>query len=361
MRILHVTPRYYPDIGGVEEHVRNIVELLSKTHDVHVFATDPSGKLPKQEVTKGVEITRFGSWAPNEAYFLSLSLRKRLKEVSGDFDIVHTHCYSAFPSLFAAQAKAENKLVFTPHYHGVGHTFFRSLLHKPYKFFGRQIFEKADRVICVSQVESDLVQTHFQGVKEKLSLIPNGVNYEEFRNLERSKGDSKTILFVGRLEKYKGVQHLLRVLPRFDKDVRLEIIGTGPYKPTLLELAKKLSITDRVEFLHDLSRQNLLQKYADADVFVLLSEHEAYGITVAEALCAGTPCVVATTSALVEWIDDVNCFGIDIPINLEKLKALIDRAMNRRATAGTVLDWTTIAGNVLNLYSALLGSVDSEH
>ena len=350
MRILQVCPRYYPDIGGVEEHVRNITERLAKECDIHVYTTDPSRNLPKHEVVNGVQISRFPSWAPGEAYFFSSALRKQLKLDSGDFDIVHTHCYSAFPSLYAAQTKAQNKLVFTPHYHGVGHTFFRSMLHKPYKIFARRIFEKAEKIVCVSQRESDLIKKNFKNVERKLSLIPNGVNNEEFKNLKRKKRDSRVILTVGRLEKYKGVQHILQALPRLEKDVTLEIVGKGPYKSTLVELAKKLSVTERVEFLQDLSRQDLLQKYADADVFVLLSEHEAYGMTVAEALCAGTPCLVAKTSALVEWVDEKNCFGIDFPINLDRLRDLVNRVMGLRANTAAVLDWATITENLFRLY-----------
>jgi len=120
MRILQICPRYYPDIGGVEEHVKNISERLAKKHDVTVFTTDPSRKLPKQETINGVKIRRFKSWAPNEAYYFSRELKKCLMEDSYSFDIMHAHSYHAFPALYAAQAKGSNKLVFTPHYHGEG-------------------------------------------------------------------------------------------------------------------------------------------------------------------------------------------------------------------------------------------------
>lgn len=350
MRILQVCPRYYPDIGGVEEHVRNIAERLTKKCDIHVYTTDPSKQLPKHEVVNGVQIRRFPSWAPSEAYFFSSALRKQLKLDSGNFDIVHTHCYSAFPSLYAAQTKAENKLVFTPHYHGVGHTFFRSMLHKPYKIFARKIFEKAEKIVSVSPIESNLIKENFKNVEGKISLVPNGVNIEEFKELRRKKRDSRVILTVGRLEKYKGVQYILQALPKLEKDVTLEVVGKGPYKNALIELAKKLSVTERVEFVQDLSRQDLLQKYADADVFVLLSKHEAYGITVAESLCAGTPCLVAKTSALVEWIDDKNCYGIDFPINLDRLSDTVKHIIGRRANTAAVTDWATIAENLLRLY-----------
>jgi len=68
---------------------------------------------------------------------------------SESFDIVHAHSYHAFPALYAAQAKSKNKFIFTPHFHGRGHSLLRSLLHIPYKIFGKTIFPKADKIICV--------------------------------------------------------------------------------------------------------------------------------------------------------------------------------------------------------------------
>jgi len=76
----------------------------------------------------------------------------------------------------------------------------------------------------------------------------------------------------------------------------------------------------------------ILQKYADADVFVLLSEREAYSLVVAEALAAGIHCIVAKTSALTEWVDNKSCFGIEFPIKLGELAELIYAVINYAAS-----------------------------
>jgi glycosyltransferase involved in cell wall biosynthesis len=221
-------------------------------------------------------------------------------ENSDSFDVVHAHSYHAFPALYAAQAKNRNKLIFTPYYHGAGHTFFRSLLHIPYKFLGKNIFRKADKIICVSNYEKSLVVNHFRIGEEKVAVIPNSVNLEEFKCLEMRRKDYRSILYVGRLEKYKGVQYSIKALPKLDHDIILEIVGKGRYKESLVKLARKLGVEDRVKFYQNLPRQKLLQTYVDADLFVMLSKLEAYGICVAEALAAGTPCIVANNSALRE-------------------------------------------------------------
>jgi len=350
MKILQVCPRYYPSIGGVEEHVRNISERLAKRYDVSVFTTDPSGKLPAEEVVNGVFIRRFKSWAPNEAYYFSRELKRYLTKNLASFDIVHAHSYHAFPALYAAEAKGRNKFVFTPHYHGTGHTFFRSLLHIPYKFFGKKIFEKADKVTCVSNYEKSLVTSHFKIDDEKVVVIPNGVNLEEFKDLQKRRKECKVILYVGRLEKYKGVDYLIKAFPKLPNNTILEIVGKGPCKKSLVKLAEKLSVKSRVRFYQDLPREELLQKYADADLFVLVSKHEAYGISVAEALASGTPCIVARSSALKEWIDDENCFGIDYPIDLNKLGNLMKNVVGKVIKELKLSDWNEITEKLVDLY-----------
>lgn len=356
MKILQVCPKYYPSIGGVEEHVRNISVRLAKKHYVSVFTTDPSGKLSKEEVINDVEVKRFRSWAPNEAYYFCKELKKCLTKCSDGYDIVHAHNYHAFPALYAAQAKGRNKLIFSPHYHGAGHTFLRNLLHKPYKFFGKKIFEKADKVICVSNYEKSLIANHFKISDKKVAVIPNGVDFKEFEGLEKRCKDCRVILYVGRLEKYKGVQYLIRALPKLDDDIVLEIVGRGPYKKSLVILVTKLGVQGRVRFYQDLPRKELLQKYGDADLFVLLSKHEAYSICVAEALAAETPCIVANTSALTEWVDNENCFGIGSPEDLDALQSLINSVIGRRVYSSRIWNWDQVVGELIGVYENCLCS-----
>ncbi|MCK4829805.1 glycosyltransferase family 4 protein, partial [bacterium] len=143
MKILQVCPRYFPDIGGLEEHVKNISEWLAKEHEVTVFTGDPSGKLLKEEEIGGVRIRRFKTFAPGNAYHISFKMAQELSKA--EFDIAHGHGYHALPLYFSRNARAK-KFIVTPHYHGHGHTPFRNLLIKLYKPFAKSIFDKANRV-----------------------------------------------------------------------------------------------------------------------------------------------------------------------------------------------------------------------
>lgn len=354
MKLALTCARYHPQIGGVETHVRELSErLVKKGFEIDVLTTDYTGKLPREDIINEVRVRRFKSMAPGEAYYFSRGLQRYLKENSDRFDIVHAHSYHAFPSLYAAQAKGRNRLVFTPHYHGTGHTLLRALLLRPYKFMGKRIFEKADRIICVSQVERELILSHFDVAERKIVVIPNGVNMKEFVGLERRSKIHKIILSVGRLEKYKGMQYLIESLPKLDGDITLEIVGKGPYKETLIRLVRKLDVEERVRFYQDLPRKELLQKYADADLFVLLSEREAFGISVAEALASKTPCILANTSALSEWVDGESCFGIDVPVEVDTLISRIKQVIGKSVHRSRLWDCEEVAEKTAELYDEI--------
>jgi 1,2-diacylglycerol 3-alpha-glucosyltransferase len=129
-------------------------------------------------------------------------------------------------------------------------------------------------------------------------------------------------------------------------------VGHGPYKKKLLKLATELEVGNRIEFYQDLPREELLHRYANADLFIMPSKHEAFSIAVAEALAAKTPCIVANASALKEWVDNENCFGIDYPIEIEELAQLIDKVMGKKVGDVRLWDWEEVVAEVIKIYEA---------
>jgi glycosyltransferase involved in cell wall biosynthesis len=347
VRILQVCPKYYPSLGGVEQHVRNISERLAHEHEVTVFACDPSGQLPEEETINGVRIKRFRSFSPQDAYHVSFGMLSELRHSS--FDVVHGHSYHAIPLLFSSYA-GRNRFVVTAHYHGHGSTRLRDTLMSLYKPLGRRALREADVITAVSNYEKVLLVKDFQ-VEDKVVVIPSGIDLDEFKGLQKVDRSYKTILCVGRLEEYKGVQYIIKTLPLLNKDIHLDIVGSGPYKEKLVEFTKELRLDDRVQFHQDLSKSELLSRYANADVFVLLSKYEAFGTVVAESLAAGTPCIVASTSALAEWIDNMNCFGIDYPISIDKLARLATDVIGKRANGVKLWDWDDVVVETLRVYN----------
>jgi len=339
--------------GGVSVYVRNISERLARRHDVTVFATNP-GDFPRFEVVNGVKVERFRRYAPSGAYFFSLDMLLKLRKA--EFDVVHGHCYHAFPLHFSTLAKRKRFVVST-HFHGVGHSVFRDSLIRLFKPFGRRTIRAADKIVAVSEYEKNLLCGQFGLDPDKVVVIPCGVDFREFEGLKRRKRGFRSVLYVGNLVGYKGVQFLIEVLPKLDDDIFLEIVGEGSMRYALEERVKKLNVLDRVRFFQNLPRRKLLQKFVDADVFVLPSRYEAYSIVVAEALAAGTPCIVANTSALIEWVDGKYCFGLDYPIEVDSLAQLIDRVIDCREKidetnfrTGKIKDWNDVVMQLERIY-----------
>jgi glycosyltransferase involved in cell wall biosynthesis len=351
MRIAVVSPKYHPYLGGVETQTKEITERLAKKgFEVEILTTDPSKKLPEKEDLNGVRVKRFKAWAPNNAYCFSSGLRRYLLKNSNDYDVVHAHQYHALPALYAAEAKDRNKLVFTPHYHGKGHTFFRNMLFKFWRFWGNRIFDRADRIVCVSNYEKGLILRDKKIDEEKMTVIPNAVSLREFQNFTKIEKGYQTILCVCRLEKFKGVQDLIRVMPRLDCSIILEIVGKGPYKKKLIRLARKVHVEERIRFYQDLSREELVHKYVNSDLFVLLSKYEAYGISVGEALASGMPCIVANTSALTEWVNDRDCYGVNYPVEIDELATLVKKLIGKKVYRMKLHDWNEIVDRLVELY-----------
>jgi len=347
MKILQVCPKYYPSIGGIEEYIKNISERLAKEHEVSVFTCDPTWRLPKQEQINGVMVKRFKSFSPSDAYYISLQLAREFKKV--EFDIVHGHSYHALPLYFSRKARGK-KFIVSTYYHGHGHTPIRNIYIKLYKPFGLKILRSARRIITISDYEKELLRRDFAIGENKLSVVPPGIDLAELGDLGEICKEPKTILYVGRLEGYKGVQHIIQTLPLIDKEFHLEIVGKGPYKANLMTLIDKLGFNGRVKFYQDLPRQELLRMYARAGVFVTLSQYETFSIVVAEALAARTPCIVANTSALTEWVDNKNCFGINYPVDGHKLAELITNIIGRKVEREKLWDWDEVTQSIVKLY-----------
>jgi glycosyltransferase involved in cell wall biosynthesis len=134
------------------------------------------------------------------------------------------------------------------------------------------------------------------------TVISNGIEVERFIEAEPIDREWPYLLTVGRLEEYKGVQNVIRSMveiPEYD----LLVAGSGPYRKQLKQIARKAGVSEQVEFLGYVSDEELPKLYAGAEVYVTMSEFESYGTTVAEALGAGTPCLVRDTAGLGDWTE----------------------------------------------------------
>ncbi len=322
MKIVQVCHRYYPDPGGVEKIVQEISERMAQRgHSVEVVTTDPSGLLPEYETINMVNIVRFRSFAPQEAYYFPPGIYSYLKNV--DCDLIHAHNYHAFPALIACMARNDHKLIISPYYHGKGHTFIRNLLFIIYnRVFGAYFFNKADMIISPSDFEAELLIRDFKLDRSGFLTIAPGVDDALFDLSDLKKTNKNhSILFVGRIEEYKGLQYVIRAMEYIsdldEQEFVFNIVGSGPYKDRLQKIAEKKRV--KIIWHGHTSKEQLYQQYREADLLILLSRFETFGIVVAEALASKVPALVVKNGALGEFVDDNVCFSVENPDDAKEL------------------------------------------
>ena len=347
MKILQVTPRYPPHTGGVETHVKELSErLVQRGHEVTVVTADAGRDVSRRETRNGVVVRRCRSVAPDDAFHLAPGVSRIVARTKGD--IVHAHNYHSLPMLFAAVGVTDARFVVTPHYHGESASTVRNGLLSLYRPLGGWALARADATIAVSEWERERLRIDF-GVRA--SVVPNGLDVAKFANAVPEKRDRPYLLCVGRLEEYKGVQHVIRALPALP-EYDLVVAGEGPYREQLADIAVEVGVADRVQFLGYVTEQRLPGLYAAAEVHVTLSEFEAYGMTVGEALAAGTPCVVREEGALLDWTDRPGVVGLETTTPADLRSAVCCAAS--RTPEGTFPTWVDVTDSISEEYARIL-------
>jgi len=170
----------------------------------------------------------------------------------------------------------------------------------------RDLIQRCHHIIAPTEREKEEFVRHYGASSEKISVVPCGVNLEQFRPLDKAEarkflgfGDDKIILFVGRIDPLKGIDKLIKALPylRNIQGLRLLVIGGGEHSQheigQLRKLACHLEIEDSVTFMDLVKHEQLPYFYSGADVCVVPSYYESFGLVALESLACGTP-VVAT-------------------------------------------------------------------
>ncbi|MBI5188325.1 MAG: glycosyltransferase family 4 protein, partial [Nitrospirae bacterium] len=183
---------------------------------------------------------------------------------------------------------------------------------------GFKILNSAGKVAAVSNIEVE--QYMSMGVsKDKITLIPNGINLSEFENAAELKGNfrgayklsgKKILLFIGRLNAIKGIDFLLKtfaLISKDDKDTILVIAGPDDgYKSEIERLIRHLDINDRVLLIDGLYGEDKIAAMTDADLFVYPSKHEIFGIAPLEALMCGTPVIVTESCGCADFLREAD-------------------------------------------------------
>lgn len=363
MRILVVTKFYHPVIGGVETTVKELCEQFVRKGHSCTAVVMSKGRTGKESVN-GVEVLRFPVDSRLLAGFNRPIWRFLTKELkAGDYDVAYIHNFHIVLSFEAALFCRLRSLpyAFSPHYHGRGHTLARDMAFRAYRIIGRYGLEGAGTVIAGSGNERALLLKDFPRLADRVVVIPPGIK-------ERRKVDvprrPDTLLYVGRLMKYKGLDKVLealRVMKGQGVLARLRVAGSGPEGAALAERAKELGVAEQVTWMGELGDEQLTAEYYGASCLVLLSSAEAYGLVVAEALLAGTPCVIADKEALHEFLVEPGCFGVGYPLDPAEVARQLTYVLRNRESIAVgpfsprITTWSNIADRYLEALSAVAG------
>jgi glycosyltransferase involved in cell wall biosynthesis len=260
---------------------------------------------------------------PPKFWMFSWSLRQWLYQHVLDYDLVHVHGLFAYTTLPACSAARHFKkpYVITPH--GVLDPW--CLSHKWWKKYPYyHLLERSNlKSVSALHVTSSFEATGLAklGFGENNHVIPLCVDLPDYAIKQKPNKPSFNLLFLSRLDPIKGLPVLLEAISiirtQFDVPVQLKIAGQGDkeYVFQLHSLIKRFKISENVVFVGFLQGASKSEAFAEADVFVLPSYHENFGLAAAEALASGLPVVLSDQVGIAEDVAKAGA-GTMVPVNM---------------------------------------------
>jgi len=323
MRALQIIPSLSPSSGGPSVALPAIAHSLqSQGVEVHVVTTDDDG--PGRHMV-GIplehEMPQNGGWTvryfpkQTEFYKVSLPLRRWLLAHVADYDVVHVHALFSFASLVGARTALDNGVPYIIRPLGVLNRWGMENRRRWIKALSLRMFElplmrRAAAMHYTSRMEmQDSARFH---LTNRQAVIPIGIDLSAFAHLPDRRiffdkhpetTSTRNILFLSRIDEKKGLDLLIKafssIVPEHP-EVRLIVCGDGdPALVTSLKhLAASLGISNSITWTGFIQGETRLAAYAAAEIFVLPSHSENFGIALLEAMAAGLPCISTDQVAL---------------------------------------------------------------
>jgi len=372
-------------VGGIARHCYGLAKALARNgHEVYVITLDFPGA-PSYEEVNGVKVYRtatelghpnFITWALLFNHFME----KRVADISQnvEFDLVHVHDWLTAPAGISFKHSMKKPMVLTVHSTEFG----RSTLHTPdsYTIDGIEWWAtyEANKVIVTSNFMRRELCDHFRLPWEKVEIIPNAIDLTKYDvSVERWSvrerygvhSHEKLVLCVGRLVPQKGVEYLIQAIPaiiRRHPEVRFVIVGEGWQRDHLENLAQSTGYRWKVLFTGFLPDTDLTALTMSADILVIPSVYEPFGIVALEGMAAGVPVVASQVGGLAEVIEHDRTGVLVYSRNPESIAWGVDRVLsdpsysrwltqNAREMLQKTYSWEAIAIKTIKVYEEVVG------
>lgn len=328
MKIIQTPVRFYPFIGGVENYVHYLSkELVKLGHEVTVVcANEPDSE--RNESVNGISVKRLSYTGKIANTNVTPGLPFTL--LREDFDLIHTHIptpWSADWSSIISKIRGK-PLIVTYHNDIIGEGFAGSIANFYNSTCLKSILKQADKII-ITQPNYMNSSSHLKDYRDKIEVIPNGVDIERFKPLSEHRAEN-TIFFLSLLDefhKYKGLEYLLKALMLVKKeipDVKLLVGGKGVLLDHYKAQADSMGLGDNIEFCGFIPDERIVEFYSTCNVFVLpsiSSLQEGFGIVALEAMACKTPVI---STEIVGVADDVKASNSGIIVEPKDFPALAE-------------------------------------
>lgn len=328
LRILHVGKYYAPVKGGIEA----VVETLCRGEAA--WAESSALVLNERLMTSvehrdGVKVRRVGSVVKVGSVSVAPTLPLWLARAEADILVLHEPNPIALVAYYLARPRIP--LVVWYHSEVIRPAWKYQLVYEPFLEFA---LGRAARIIVASPSMREVPALIRHG--DKCRVVPYGIRAERGLiaegpsrvEVDRRPNARPTLLFVGRLVPYKGVEVLLRALPGLDCDA--VIIGDGPLRNSLEALARELGVADRARFLGEVATDELLAWYQACDIFVLpsVTRQETFGMVQLEAMVCARPVVSTELGTGVSWVNQHEYTGLIVkPGDVDDLHQALARLL----------------------------------
>jgi len=325
LTVMMLTWEYPPRVvGGISAHVYNLSRSLAKNGVKVYVVTCDFPQASRHEVVDGVEIYRIDSYknpSPDFVtwvYVMNMSMQIEaaalVKSLDGKVDIFHAHDWLVANAGIGLKHVFRKPLIATFHSTQIGRNGAQYERERMIHETEYWLTYEAWRVICCSNYMVSHARWAFGLPEDKLVMIPNGVNVEEYaknKNQDLSQfrarfalPEQKIVLFVGRLVYEKGLHVLIKALPKVQEkaNIKCVIVGDGYMEEELSNLVKEMGLEHRVMFIGFVDDETLRNLQGCADVCVAPSLFEPFGIVALEAMAAERPIVVSDVGGLSEIV-----------------------------------------------------------